>query len=311
VLDTGFETLAERHRQELHVHCYRMLGSFDEAEDAVQETLLRAWRGRSQFDGGSGLRAWLYKIATNCCLDALRRRGRQPPRAGSHGELPWLQPYPDRLLDELPSDAAGPDAVVVARETIELAFIAIIQRLPPRQRAALLLCDVLGWPPREIASLLDTSLGAANSALQRARSTLAAERPEPAGPPELDPREQELLEVFIDIHEGHNPERAAALLSEDVRVTMPPHPWCFEGREAVLGLMRDGTGPKRPGDWRLVTTRANRQPAAACYLRGWEETEFRAFKFDVLEIRDGRIAEITTFGNALFSAFGLPGTLQP
>jgi RNA polymerase sigma-70 factor (TIGR02960 family) len=304
----AFDTAAGRHRRELHVHCYRMLGSFDEAEDAVQEALLHAWRGRDSFDRGPGLRAWLYRIATNCCLDTLRRRARRP-RSASYDEMPWLQPYPDRLLDEIPGAGGEPDAVAIARETIELAFIAVIGQLPPKQRAALLLCDVLGWSAQETAALLQTSLGAANSALARARATMAAghDRTPPAqsAPPRLSPREQEILDLFVDIHEGSDPARAAALLSEDVRVTMPPHPWCYRGRAQVLELIRGGTGAAGPGEWRLVPTRANRLAAAGCYLRAWDSDEFVAFKIDVIDVRDGLIAQITTFDATMFDAFGL------
>jgi RNA polymerase sigma-70 factor (TIGR02960 family) len=313
-----FETRAQRHRRELHVHCYRMLGSFDEAEDAVQETLLRAWRGRSQVDSDSGFRPWLYRIATNYCLDVLRRRKRRPQTVTSFAEVPWLQPYPDRLLDELPAGPGDePDVVAVARETIELAFIAVVQELPPRQRAAVLLCDVMGWSPRETSELLETSLPATNSALQRARAKLAERRP--AGGTEvgattaagnLDPRERELVQALIDIHEGADAERAATLLAEDVRVTMPPNPWLYEGREAVLTLLEFGTGYNGPGEWWLVPTAANRQPATASYLRDWDDTVFRAFKLDVFDIRDGLVAEITTFGSGLFEAFGLPPTRE-
>lgn len=319
---TAFETRAQRHRRELHVHCYRMLGSFEEAEDAVQETLLRAWRGRSQVDSDSGFRPWLYRIATNYCLDVLRRRKRRPQAVGSFAEIPWLQPYPDRLLDELPAASGDePDVVAVARETIELAFIAVVQELPPRQRAAVLLCDVMGWSARETAELLEASLPATNSALQRARATLADRRPAAGGsavgqttsartrtPP--TPRERELVQALIDIHEGADAERAAELLAEDVRVTMPPNPWLYEGREAVLTLFEFGTGYNGPGEWRLVPTAANRQPATASYLRDWEDTVFRAFKIDVFDIRDGVIAQITTFGSGLFEAFGLPATWE-
>jgi RNA polymerase sigma-70 factor (TIGR02960 family) len=321
VAATAFETRAQRHRRELHVHCYRMLGSFDEAEDAVQETLLRAWRGRSQVESDEGFRPWLYRIATNYCLDVLRRRKRRPQMIGSYAEIPWLQPYPDRLLDEIPAAAGDePDAVAVARETIELAFIAVVQELPPRQRAAVLLCDVLGWSPRETAELLETSLPATNSALQRARATLAQRRPTagdkrtaptPASAAaELDPRERELVQALIDIHEGADAERAADLLAEDARVTMPPNPWLYEGREAVLTLFEGGTGSIGPGEWRLVPTAANRQPATASYLRAWDDTVFRAFKIDVFDIRDGLVAQITTFGSDLFEAFGLPATWE-
>jgi RNA polymerase sigma-70 factor (TIGR02960 family) len=317
-----FEARAQRHRRELHVHCYRMLGSFDEAEDAVQETLLRAWRGRSQADSESGFRPWLYRIATNYCLDVLRRRKRRPQILGSYAEISWLQPYPDRLLDEIPAASADePDVVAVARETIELAFISVVQELPPRQRAALLLCDVLGWSARETAELLEASLPATNSALQRARATLVDRRPAADGPAvspptqpnhrtPASPRERELVQSLIDIHEGADADRAAELLAEDVRVTMPPNPWLYEGREAVLTLFEFGTGYNGPGEWRLVRTGANRQPATASYLRAWDDTEFRAFKIDVFDIRDGLVAEITTFGSDLFEAFGLPPTWE-
>jgi RNA polymerase sigma-70 factor (TIGR02960 family) len=313
---TAFETRAQRHRRELHVHCYRMLGSFEEAEDAVQETLLRAWRGRSQVEAASGFRPWLYRIATNYCLDVLRRRKRRPQTIGSFAEIPWLQPYPDRLLDEIPAASGDePGAMVVARETIELAFIAIVQELPARQRAAMLLCDVLGWSPRETAELLETSLAATNSALQRARATLADRRPATRGTgaapaADLDPRDRELVQALIDIHEGANASRAAELLAEDVRVTMPPNPWLYEGHEAVLDLFESGTGYNGPGEWRLVPTAANRQLATASYLRDWQDTVFRAFKLDVFDIRDGLVAQITTFGSELFGAFALPPTWE-
>ena len=174
--DSAFAALAERHRRELHVHCYRMLASFDEAEDAVQETFLRAWRNRAGFEGDL-FRAWLYRIATNVCLDLLRQRSRRVPALHSFAEVPWLQPYPDRLLDEAAPSEEQPDAVVVERETIELAFLAALQVLPPRQRAALIVRDVLGWPASEAASLLETSVAAANSALQRARATMQQHLP--------------------------------------------------------------------------------------------------------------------------------------
>ena len=303
-----------------------MLGSFDEAEDAVQETLLRAWRGRSQVDSDAGFRPWLYRIATNYCLDVLRRRKRRPQTSGSFAEIPWLQPYPDRLLDEIPATPdAAPEVMVVARETIELAFIAVVQELPPRQRAAVLLCDVMGWSAREIAALLETSLAATNSALQRARATLADRRPAAGATTAPDrttsrvgggqipptPRERELVQALIDIHEGADAARAAELLAEDVRVTMPPNPWLYEGRESVLTLFEFGTGYSGPGEWRLVPTAANRQPATASYLRGWDDTVFRAFKIDVFDIRGGLVAQITTFGGDLFEAFGLPPTWDP
>jgi RNA polymerase sigma factor (sigma-70 family) len=208
--EAAFAELVGRYRRELHVHCYRMLGSFEEAEDLVQETLLRAWRRRESFQGGAGFRAWLHSLA----------------------EVPWLQPYPDRLLDELAPSDTEPDAVVVARETIELTYLAVIQLLPPRQRAVLLLRDVLDWSAGETADLLDMTVAAANSALQRARATLRERLPgRPSEWSGSAPSEEErlLLEGFIDAHERADAAAAAALVREDIRITMPPHPWCFDG----------------------------------------------------------------------------------
>jgi RNA polymerase sigma-70 factor (TIGR02960 family) len=309
--EAAFAALAERHRRELHVHCYRMLASFDEAEDLVQETFLRAWCARDTFEGGPEFRAWLYRIATNACLDALRRRSRRVPSLSSFAEVPWLQPYPDRLLDEVAPSDAEPDAVVVARETIELTFLAVIQLLPPRQRAVIILRDVLDWSAAETAELLETSVAATNSALQRARATLRDELPErraqPA-PADLTETERALLHGFIATHESGDTAAAAALLAEDVRVTMPPLAQVYEGIEAMRPLWRTAF-EEGMGDWRLVPTRANRMPAAASYLRAPGETVYRAFKLDVIRVRDGRIAEITTFGAGLFPAFGLAETL--
>jgi RNA polymerase sigma-70 factor (TIGR02960 family) len=310
--EPAFAELIERHRRELHVHCYRMLASFDDAEDAVQETFLRAWRGRDSFEGSSLFRAWLYRIATNVCLDMLRRSSRHLTTMHSFAEVPWLQPYPDQLLDEVAPGDDQPDAVVVERETIELAFLAAMQVLPPRQRAALIASDVLGWPAKETASLLETSVAAANSALHRARTTmqkhLPAQRSEwSAGEPSAE--ERALLERFIDAHERCDAEAAIAIASQDIRISMPPDFLVFDGLEAIAPLLERAFGEDRDGDWRLVPTLANRMPTAASYLRRPGDSEFRAFKFDVLRIEDGLIAEITTFGAGLFPAFGLPKTL--
>jgi RNA polymerase sigma-70 factor (TIGR02960 family) len=308
--EAAFTALTERHRRELHVHCYRMLASFDEAEDAVQETFLRAWRGRDSFDGGSLVRAWLYRIATNVCLDAIRRRARRLTSMHTLAEVPWLQPYPDRLLDEVAPSDAEPDAVVVERETIELAFLVAMQVLPPRQRAALIARDVLGWPAVETASLLETSVAAANSALQRARATMQEHLPShrtewSAGDP--SPDERALLERFIAAHERGDAAAAVAIAAEDLRITMPPYPRLYEGLGVIAPLLarafEDGSA------WRLVPTQANRMPTAASYLRAPGDSQFRAFKFDVLRIEDGAIAEITTFGPELFPAFGLAAVL--
>ncbi|HEY3752445.1 MAG TPA: RNA polymerase subunit sigma-70 [Pseudonocardiaceae bacterium] len=312
--ETAFGVLTDRHRRALHVHCYRMLASFDEAEDAVQETFLRAWRSRDSFGGDLLFRAWLYRIATNVCLDQLRRGTRRPATADSFGEVPWLQPYPDRLLDEVAPGDDQPDAVAVARETIELAFLAALQALPPRQRATLIARDVLGWPASETASALDTSVASVNSALQRARATMADRLPArradwSAGEPSAE--ERALLRRFIDAHERLDAAAAVAIAAQDIRVTMPPYPYRFDGLAELLPLLERAFGPEREGEWRLVPTTANRMPAAASYLLRPGDTEYRAFKLDVLRLRDGEIAEITTFGPELFPAFGLSATLAP
>ncbi|MQA98663.1 MAG: sigma-70 family RNA polymerase sigma factor [Streptosporangiales bacterium] len=312
-IEAGFAEVAERHRRELHVHCYCMLASFDAAEDAVQETFLRAWRGREGFarPGADGnVRAWLYKIATNVCLDQLRRESRRP--AVSTTEVSWLQPYPDRLLDEIAPIAEEPETAAVNRETIELTFVIALQLLPPRQRAALIARDVLGWSASETAEALETSVAAANSALQRARATLKANLPERRTDwraREIGAEERELLERFIDAHERCDAAAVVAVAAEDLRITMPPYPWLYDGVDAIAPLLDRAFGPEREGDWRLLPTSLNRMPAAASYLRRPGDAEFRAFKFDVLRVRDGRIAEITTFGPALFAACGLPETL--
>jgi RNA polymerase sigma-70 factor (ECF subfamily) len=278
----------------------------------VQETFLRAWRNRERFEGDSVLRAWLYRVATNVCLDMIRSRSRRVAQLKSFAEVPWLQPYPDRLLDEMAPTDDQPDTVAVARETIELAFLAAMQVLPPRQRAVLILRDVLGMPATETASLLDTSVAAANSALQRARATMQEHLPSrrlewSASEPSAE--ERALLEQFIDAHERCDAAAAVAIASKDIRITMPPAPYCFEGIEAITPLLDRAFGVDRDGDWRLVPTMANRMPTAASYLRRPGDTEFRAFKFDVLRIEGGTIAEITTFGAALFPLFELPATL--
>jgi RNA polymerase sigma-70 factor (ECF subfamily) len=313
VAGDDFAERVEAHRRELHVHCYRMLASFDEAEDAVQETLLRAWRARDEFEG-TALRAWLYRIATNVCLDAIRARSRRAPGARSFAEVPWLQPYPDRLLDEIAATDDEPDVVAVSRETIELAFLAALQVLPPRQRAALVLRDVMGWPANETAALLETSVAAANSAVQRARATMQDHLPSHRADwraPDPSPAERELLARFIDAHERRDAAEAAAIAAEDIRVTMPPYPWRYDGLDALAPLLERAFGDGRDGDWRLVPTMANRMPAAASYLRRWGDTEFRSFKLDVLRVADGAVVEITTFGPHLFPELGLSATLRP
>jgi RNA polymerase sigma-70 factor (ECF subfamily) len=306
--EPAFAALTERHRRELHVHCYRMLASFDEAEDAVQETFLKAWRGLSGFDGGSQFRAWLYRIATNVCLDMLRRSSRRTA-GSSFAEVPWLQPYPDMLLDQAAPGDEQPEAVAIQRETISLAFLAALQVLPPRQRAALIARDVLGWPASETASALGTSVAAANSALQRARATMQSHLPSQRGEwtaREPSAEERELLDRFIAAHERFDTEAALAIAAEDIRVTMPPLLRCFDGRAAIRPLLADAAAM---GDWRLVPVGANRMPAAASYLRRPGDTQFRAFKLDIMRMEAGLIAEITTFPADLFAAFGLEPAL--
>jgi RNA polymerase sigma-70 factor (TIGR02960 family) len=302
--ESAFAELTARHRRELHVHCYRMLASFDDAEDAVQETFLRAWRSRASLHD-LGYRAWLYQIATNVCLDALRARTRQAKALQSFADLPWLQPYPDRLLDD-PAVPEAPEQAAVGRETIELAFLAALQVLPPRQRAALLIRDVLGWPAADTAALLETSVAAANSALQRARTMLREHLPAERSDwraREPTAAERELLAQFMAAHEQLDAAAMARIASADIRVTMPPHPFQFQGIDDMLGLLERARGE---GDWQLAATAANRMPAAASYLRRPGDRQFRAFKLDVLRIESGRIAEVTTFGPELFPAFGLP-----
>jgi RNA polymerase sigma-70 factor (TIGR02960 family) len=304
-----FRDLAGAHRRALHVHCYRMVGSFSDAEDLVQETLLRAWRARDAYDlstGEIGRRRWLYRIATNVCLDFLKSAARRvSSMSRSFAEVPWLQPYPDALLDELPSEASTPDAAAAAKETIALGYLALIQLLPPQQRAVLLLRDVLDWSAAETADLLGITVTAANSSLQRARDTVAKN----AGAPTTAPTEDEraVLAAFIDAHQRADAAAAIAMLSVNARVTMPPLPQIFVGVDAIAPLLENAFGTM--GEWRLVPAWANRQPGAISYLRRPGDTRFRVFKIDVLHVRDGRIAEITTFNTDLVAAFGAAAVL--
>jgi RNA polymerase sigma-70 factor, ECF subfamily len=307
-----FAALVEPHRRELQVHCYRMLGSYEDSEDVVQESFLRAWRGRAAFtdEGPSSFRAWLYRIATNACLDVLRGRSRRvmPPDVGPAGdphapppppvELPWLQPYPDRLLEGIAPPEDQPDAVAVTRETIELGFMAAIQHLSAKQRAVLLLRDVLGWSAKDTASLLDASVASVNSALQRARVTLRSRLPKrrtdwarPSGPTE---EERELLRRYVEAHERTDVDALAELLRADARLTMPPHPTWYDGRRAIRVASEKGFDPEF-GELRSVVAAANLQPAAAHYLRRPGESEFQPLALDVLRIEDGLVAEIHSF----------------
>jgi RNA polymerase sigma-70 factor, ECF subfamily len=327
--EAAFSALTERYRRELRVHCYRMLGSFEDAEDLVQETFLRAWRSRETFEGRSSLRAWLYGIATNGCLDFLeknQKRAQAPageapaakaPAAdpGRPAEVAWLQPYPDRLLEPAGPTAEEPDVAVVARETIGLAFLVAIQFLPAKQRAVLILCDVLDWSAKEAAELLELSVASVNSALQRARATLRERQPDLRAEwkPGLDPDEQQrlLLEQYVSATERGDAAGLAGLLREDVRFAMPPAPGLWVGREVVVASwVQGGFGADWFGRFRCLLTRANRMPAVACYVRKPGESKYRPMSLDVLGIEEGLVKEITTFDLEPFvEAFDLPAEL--
>jgi RNA polymerase sigma-70 factor (ECF subfamily) len=318
--ETTFASLFDRHRKELRVHCYRMVGNLDEAEDLVQEAFVRAWRGRTQFEGRSTVRAWLYRIATNACLDAIkrsRRRVRTVATTGDGGgrgpgldEVPWLQPFPDEFLEEESAHSSEPETLVVAKETIELAFLAAIQHLEPRPRAVLILRDVLGWSAAETAGVLGGSVPAVNSALQRARARMQdLGRPGRLNwSPVTAPSEEErrLVQRYMDAHQRADADAVIELLGPDVRFSMPPDLALFDGFEPVAGFFRDLLGPENPGEWRLVPTRANGHPAAVNYVRPWDGTTFDAATIDVIVIEDGHIVEITTFFADAFPSFGLP-----
>jgi len=310
--EQAFGARVEPHRRELHVHCYRLLGSFEDAEDLVQEAFLRAWRRRETYEGRSTVRAWLYRIATNACLDALDKRPRRP---GVSGEIGWLQPYPDELLEQLPDRREGPEDVVLAKETIELAFIAAIQHLAPLPRAVLVLRDVLGCSARETARLLETTEASVNSALQRARGGLRKNLPEdreswhPAV--EATAVERELLARYVDCSERVDAQGLAALLHSDVRFSMPPDPGVWTGRNVVVqGWIDGGFGSEVFGSVRCVITHANGQPAVAGYMRTPGSAAYEPLAIDVLQVRDGVVTEIVTFDRAMFQLFDLPATLD-
>jgi RNA polymerase sigma-70 factor (ECF subfamily) len=347
----AFAALAERHRRALRVHCYRMLGSFDDAEDVVQETLLRAWRARAGFEGRSLLRTWLYKIATNLCLDALARAPRRvlpqdvvPPVTAATPasearaapavarEIAWLGPYPDSELEAPPGwaaedagsrlaapAAAQPEALVAARETVELAFLAALQHLPPRQRASLILADVVGWSAAEVAEQLEVSVASVTSALQRAHQTMRAHQLS-AGPAGAAPvgraalgraadEERAALRVFMAAWEQGDVAELTRLLRDDARWAMPPARLWFDGREAISRLLALYPPHWQGRAFKMAVTGANRQPAAASYLRGPGEAAYRFTGIHVLRVDGGQIAEITTFAAELCAAFRLPREL--
>ena len=310
--EQAFGARVEPHRRELHVHCYRLLGSFEDAEDLVQEAFLRAWRRRETYAGRASLRAWLYRIATNACLDALDKR---PRRLGADGEVAWLQPYPDELLEELPDLREGPEDVALARETIELAFIAAIQHVAPLPRAVLVLRDVLGCSAKETARLLETTEASVNSALQRARGALRhqlpADRTDWRAGAELDAATRTLLDRYLDYSDRADVEGLATLLHEDVRFSMPPYPGVWAGRRAVVdGWVEGGFGTEAFGAMRCLLTWSNGQPAVACYVRKPGDDAFRPLAIDTLRFRDGLVADIVTFDGDVFARFGLPASLE-
>lgn len=304
----------ERHRREIHVHCYRMTGSYEDAQDLTQEAFLRAWRRLEAPDGTpvDALRPWLYRIATNVCLDALARRPRTPGPEGT-AEITWLQPYPDELLTTAAADAAqGPDALVLAKETVELAYLVAVQHLPPRSRAVLILRDVLGWSAKDTAALLDITVAAANSALQRARTMLQERLPErrEEWSAEADEAERALVARYVRVSEEHDTEGLVALIREDGAWSMPPEPMLVRGNRQMMECWEQGGwGSAEFGDVRCRVTRANGCPAVAVYVRRPGDDAHRALAIDVLRIEDGLVAEIVTFVPAVFPWFGLPETL--
>jgi RNA polymerase sigma-70 factor (ECF subfamily) len=316
----AFAALVEPHGRELHAHCYRMLGSLQDAEDALQETLLRAWRGLSGFEGSRSLRPWLYRIATNVSLDAIARRPkrvlsieRSPPSPWTAGpgeplvESVWIEPYPDEHLG-LPDGYAAPEARYEQRESVELAFIAALQHLPARQRAVLILREVLGFSAREVAQTLDTTAASVNSALQRARRTVDESTPDRSQQATLrslgDERLRALVERYVEAWESRNVEGMVALLTEDATFAMPPFPHWFSGRDTVVSFVAQFHPTLRH-----VVTRAGGQPAIAWYIRS-PHGEYLPASIEVLALEGERVREITAFASAeLFPRFGLPEQL--
>ena len=321
---TAFAQLIEPYRRELQVHCYRMLGSVEDAEDAVQETYLRAWSRLDGYAGRGTFRAWLYSIATRACLDALRRRKARvwPPQVTAPSDprdhpappvdLPWLQPYPDVLLAAPAPPDAEPEAVVTSKETIELAFLASIQRLPARQRAVLILREVLDWSAGDTAAALDMTVVAVNSALQRARTTLADHLP-----PNRDQwtahsssGDRAVLTRLIDAWERSDTPALVGLLRADARLVMPPRPTWFAGRDAIEVFLREHVFGDLGTGWLLRPTTANRQPAFALYQQEAGVPGHRPYAIGVLDVHGGRIEELAMFGSPeLFGRFGMPAAL--
>ena len=320
--EEAFRQLVEPYRHPLQLHCYRILGSAADAEDALQETLLSAWQGLGGFEERASVRTWLYRVATNCCLKVQRSRRRSPdtgwpaplpdlPEPTRRGQVLWLEPYPDLLLDQLMDTAPGPAARFEAREAVSLAFVTALQLLPPRQRAVLILRDVLGFHAREVAQILDSSEESVTSALKRARATLqrqlprSSEREQPPAPGSA--AEQELVERFTRAFEVQDVPRIVALLTDDVWLAMPPIPLEWQGRGlADRFLTATATWLKRP---RLVPTRANGQPAFGVYVRDPQARIRHGAGLLVLTLAGDRICAITRFDTSVLASFGLPRIL--
>jgi len=318
--DRAYGQLVDPHRRSLHAHCYRMLGSLEDADDAMQDVLLRAWRGIGRFQGRSSLRTWLYTIATNACLQLVRRRpGRVLPRdlgpssgTGSTGGVPlaetvWIEAYPANAIPTAPS----PGAAYEERETLELAFVAVLQHLPPRQRAVLLLRDVLDFSAREAATLLDTSVPSVNSALQRARETIRRRAPERSQQATLrdlgDDRSRALVAAYIEAIEHADVDGVVSLLTEDAAWSMPPMSTWYRGLDEIVAFLTRSPFTLR---WRHLPTVVNGQLAVGCYIWDAERGDFEAAVIDVLSLRGDRVAEVTAFlGGERFPRFGLPARL--
>jgi RNA polymerase sigma-70 factor (TIGR02960 family) len=322
--EDAFRELTDRYRRELQFHCYRILGSVQDAEDALQETMVSAWRGIACFEQRSSLRAWLYRIATNRCLDALRDAGRRPPPAPEPpfappaptrmAEATWLEPYPDALLEGIIDTTPGPEARYETRETIELAFIAALQMLPPRQRAALLLRDVLGFHALEVADMLGGSEDSVKSALKRARS--AIEQPQGTQPRRRAPLpdsdgERELVRRFADAWVADDIDTVVALLTDDAWVSMPPSPLEYQGHAAIGAFLHEIAKWRGERRYKLIPTRANTQPAFGCYRDDEHTPVAHAVGLLVLTLEGQQIAAITNFiDSSVFPRFGLPRTLR-
>jgi RNA polymerase sigma-70 factor (ECF subfamily) len=319
--DDAFRLLVEQHRTDLHAHCYRMLGSLQDAEDALQDALLRAWRGLPGFAGRSSLRTWLYRIATNACLDVVARRSRRvlpidygPASDPLHGpgepllETVWIEPYPDQVLG-IADGYAAPDARYEQREAVELAFVAALQHLPAKQRAALIMRDVLGFSAREVAESLETTVASANSALQRARRAVAERLPERSQQATSralgDERMRELLEAYLEAWARADVEALRGLLAEDAIVSMPPWTRWWRGREAIVGFAP--TAATVCGPSRTIATHANGQPGVAFYSLDAATGRYAASAIGIFTFDGAAIKEITTFAfPEVFAQFGLP-----